>query len=203
MGLTDMHLETNGKPHPTKSEQMLLFLRNYLKHPRMLGAMIPSSRFVVGEVLGKVDWQKARVIVEYGPGVGTFTTEILKRMRPDSLLVVFELNPDFASFLKQKLPDPRFHVVQGSAAQVDSVLSQLGQVAADYVISGIPFSTMPAGERDAIIRKTHKILNPGGAFLVYQVSGAVEPHLQRVFSNVDRDFEPLNILPARLFYCVP
>ena len=75
---------------------MLLFLRNYLKHPRMLGAMIPSSRFVVDEVLGKVDWDRAKVIVEYGPGVGTFTTEILKRMRPDAALIVFELNKDFA-----------------------------------------------------------------------------------------------------------
>jgi hypothetical protein len=60
-----------------------------------------------------------------------------------------------------------------------------------------------AAERDAIIRKTHKVLNPEGAFLVYQVSGAVGPHLQRVFSNVDRDYEPLNLLPAKLFYCVP
>jgi phospholipid N-methyltransferase len=182
---------------------MLLFLRNYLKHPRMLGAMIPSSRFVVDEVLGKVDWDRAKVIVEYGPGVGTFTTEILKRMRPDAALIVFELNKDFAKFLRQKVADARFHVVQGSAAQVDSVLAEKGHVGADYVISGIPFSTMPAAERDAIIRKTHKVLNPEGAFLVYQVSGAVGPHLQRVFSNVDRDYEPLNLLPAKLFYCVP
>jgi phospholipid N-methyltransferase len=182
---------------------MLLFLRNYLKHPRMLGAMIPSSRFVVEEVLGKVDWERARVIVEYGPGVGTFTTEILKHMRSDASLIAFELNKDFAKFLRQKLPDPRFHVVQGSAARVDSVLSQVGHVGADYVISGIPFSTMPPTERDAIISKTHKILNPEGAFLVYQVSGAVGPHLKRVFSNVDRDYEPLNLLPAKLFYCEP
>ena len=197
-----MHTATNGS-YPTRGEQMLLFLRNYLKHPRMLGAMIPSSRFVVEEVLGKVEWDRAKVIVEYGPGVGTFTTEILKRMRPDAALIVFELNKDFARFLRHKVPDPRFHVVQGSAAQVDAILTEKGHVGADYVISGIPFSTMPATERDTIIRKTHKVLNPRGAFLVYQVSGAVGPHLQRVFSNVDRDYEPLNLLPAKLFYCAP
>ena len=196
-----MHTTTNG--YPTRGEQMLLFLRNYVKHPRMLGAMIPSSRFVVDEVLGQVDWDRAKVIVEYGPGVGTFTTEILKRMRSDASLIVFELNKDFARFLRHRLPDPRFHVVQGSAAQVDAVLAQMGHLAADYVISGIPFSTMPANERDSIIRKTHKLLNSEGAFLVYQVSGAVGPHLQRVFSNVARDYEPLNLLPAKLFYCAP
>lgn len=197
-----MHTSTNGT-YPTRREQILLFLRTYVKHPRMLGAMIPSSRFVVDEVLRKVDWDRAKVIVEYGPGVGTFTTEILKRMRADANLVVFELNNDFARFLRQRLPDSRFHVVQGSAGQVDTALAQMGHLGVDYVISGIPFSTMPAPERDSIIAKTHKLLNPDGAFLVYQVSGAVGPHLQRVFSNVHRAYEPLNILPAKLFYCVP
>jgi phospholipid N-methyltransferase len=197
-----MQSSTHQK-YPTRTEQMLYFLRAYMKHPRMLGAMTPSSRFVVGEVLRKVDWEHAKVIVEYGPGVGTFTTEILKRMRADATLIAFELNNDFVRFLRQRYPDPRFHVVQGSAALVDSALAQLGHLGVDYVISGIPFSTMPAPERDAIISKTHKLLNPDGAFLVYQVSGAVGPHLQRVFSNVHRAYEPLNILPARLFYCMP
>jgi len=30
----------------------------------------------------------------------------------------------------------------------------------------------------------------------------VLPHLRQVFSDVREDFEPLNILPARIFYCV-
>ena len=58
----------------------------------MLGSLIPSSRFLVNDVLNQVDWDKARVIVEYGPGVGTITQEILKRMRPDAVLLALELN---------------------------------------------------------------------------------------------------------------
>ena len=67
--------------------ETLLFARNFLRHPNMLGSIIPSSRFLVEQVLGPVDWGRARVIVEYGPGVGTFTCEILRRMRSDAQLV--------------------------------------------------------------------------------------------------------------------
>mgnify|MGYP003293768208 CR=1 FL=1 len=52
----------------------------------MLGSLIPSSRFLVNHVLAEVDWQRARVFLEYGPGVGTFTGEILRRLKPDKLV---------------------------------------------------------------------------------------------------------------------
>ena len=44
----------------------------------------------MNQVLAPVDWERASVIVEYGPGVGTLTAEILRRMRPDARLVVIE-----------------------------------------------------------------------------------------------------------------
>src|SRR4026209_2837609 len=77
--------ETSRRP-----EQILLFARNFFKHPKMLGSLIPSSRFLIQGVLKQIDWERAGVVVEYGPGVGTFTTEILRRMRPDATLAAFE-----------------------------------------------------------------------------------------------------------------
>jgi phospholipid N-methyltransferase len=185
----------------SRSEQLLVFGRNFIKHPKMLGSLIPSSRFLVNKVLGEVDWPEARVFLEYGPGVGTFTTEILRRMRPDAVLVVLETNADFVGFLRRKVTDDRLHVVHGSAADADSVLARLELSHADYVISGIPYTTMPGEVRDIILRKTHQVLHPDGAFLVYQFTRAVLPYLQQVFRKVHQDFEPLNVMPARLFYC--
>lgn len=185
---------------PSRRNQLLLFARNFVKHPRMLGSLIPSSRFLIEHVLGRVDWRTAHVIVEYGPGVGTFTFEILRRMRPDGVLVVFETNADFVSYLRETR-DPRLHVVHGSAEEIGSVLATLGCGKADHVISGIPFSTMPEEVRDRILRETHAALDPKGSFLVYQFSRRVLPYLERVFSRVAQDFEPRNILPAQLFYC--
>lgn len=183
------------------SEQILLFGRNFLKHPKMLGSLIPSSRFLVKHLLAQVDWGRARVFLEYGPGVGTFTREILRRMRPDAVLITLEVNTDFVRFLKGSLRDDRLHVVHGSAAEADAALARLGLSRADYVISGIPYTTMPPELRDLILRKTHSLLDPNGAFLVYQFTRAVLPSLEQVFGSVRQEFEPLNVMPARLFYC--
>lgn len=187
----------------TAGEQLLLFARNFLKHPRMLGSIIPSSRFLIKEVLRPVDWSRADVFVEYGPGVGTITTEILKRLKPDAKLIAFETNPDFVAFLRNTIKDPRLIVLHRSAAEVSEALAELGLTGADYIISGIPFSTMPEELRISIIAATNAAIQPGGAFLVYQFSPRVFPYLQRAFAHVERGFEPLNILPAHLFFCRP
>ena len=186
---------------PSRRHQILLFARNFLKHPRMLGSLIPSSRFLIDRLLRAVDWQSARVLVEYGPGVGSFTAEVLRRMRPDATLIVFETNDEFVRFLRDSFRDPRLQIVHGSAAEVGSVLVRLDKGHADYVISGIPFTGMPPETARAILNATRAALGPRGAMLVYQFTGSVLPHLRRAFRFVHRDFEPLNILPAQLFYC--
>jgi phospholipid N-methyltransferase len=190
-----------SRPRASRSEQLLLFGRNFLKHPKMLGSLIPSSRFLVNHLLQEVDWARARVFLEYGPGVGTFTTEILRRMRSDAILVALETNSDFVRFLRGRVRDNRLHIVHGSAAEADSVLASLKLSRADYVISGIPYTTMPPEVRDLILQKTHAVLDPNGAFLVYQFTRSVLPYLQQTFGFVHQDFEPLNVMPARLFYC--
>jgi phospholipid N-methyltransferase len=180
----------------------LFFARNFLRYPNLVGWMLPSSPFVVAQVLRQIDWSRARVIVEYGPGVGTFTKEILRRMRPDARLLALEVNSDFVRLLRAALPDARLQLVHGSAADVDIELARLGYSAADYVISGLPFKTLPGELCHVVTSKTHAVLRPKGAFLVYQLSGAALPYLQRVFGKVDRDFQWLSIMPARLFYCI-
>ena len=185
----------------SRSEETLLFAKNFLQHPRMLGSLIPSSRFLVDRLLGKIDWDRARTIVEYGPGVGTITANILARMCPEARLIVFEMNRDFVSYLRRSFPDPRLHVVHGSAETVGKELSRLELEGADYIISGIPYTTMPEQLRGRIMRESREALNPGGAVLVYQFTRAVLPYLRTYFNQVYQDFEPFNILPARLFYC--
>src|SRR3954471_12230987 len=95
----------------------LLFARTFLKYPNMVGWMLPSSSWVVDRVLGEVNWGQAQVIVEYGPGLGAFTGNLLARMRPDATLVALEINPIFTSFLKKQFTDPRLKLVERSATE--------------------------------------------------------------------------------------
>ncbi len=169
----------------------------------MLGSIIPSSRFLIRRLLAPVDWAHARVIVEFGPGVGVISREILKRMRPDAVLIAIELNADFVEHLRATLSDARVMVIHGSATTVDEVVRRSGATRADYVISGIPFSTMPAHDRETTLNKTRAVLDPQGLFLVYQFSSSVLGDLRRVFRQVTGRFEPLNLLPAHLYFCAP
>jgi len=178
----------------------LQFLRGFLKHPVMVGSIIPSSRTLIERMLAPVDWDKTSLFVEYGPGVGTFTRPVLEKLRPDATLVAIDTNPEFTDFLRESIDDPRLIAVTGSAADVQKILADRGFSQADYVLSGIPFSTLPPGLGDEIGKATAQAIRPGGAFLVYQFSPKVMEFIKPWFDRIDRGFEWLNVPPASLFW---
>jgi phospholipid N-methyltransferase len=176
------------------------FLRGFLKNPVMVGSVIPSSRVLIEKMLRPVDWENTRLIVEYGPGVGTFTRPILEMMGEDATLVTIDTNPDFTNYLKESIDDPRLVAVTGSAADVEKILADRGLGQADYVLSGLPFSTLPPGVGEAIAAATAKVIRPGGAFLVYQFSPKVRDFIEPHFDRIERGFEWVNVPPATLFW---
>jgi phospholipid N-methyltransferase len=182
---------------------LALFARNFFKSPMMLGSVVPSSSFLVNDMMNQVDWERARVLVEYGPGVGTFTREILKRMRPDAVLVAIELNTDFVEYLGDHICDPRFRVVQGSAARVRSILTQQNLTPADYIISGLPYRNMTDSLRREILEESRLALKAEGSMLLFQYTRTMLPYLESCFSSVKLNFQLFNILPALIFHCTP
>jgi phospholipid N-methyltransferase len=180
-----------------------LFARNFFKYPSMLGSIVPSSRFLVKDLMSEIDWDRARVLVEFGPGVGTITREVLKRMRPDAVLVVIELNEEFVQYLGATIRDPRLRIVHGSAAHVRRILAEQGLAPADCIISGLPYSLLPEELRKEIVSESRQALKAEGSLLVFQFSPSVLPYLKSSFSSVKLGFQLLNILPARIFHCTP
>jgi phospholipid N-methyltransferase len=92
----------------------------------MVGSMIPSSRFLATKMLKNIPFDQAKVIVELGPGTGIFTEKIMKRLNPDTHLVVIELNDVFYQNLAAKTKQENCHIVHGSASDLDKILSDLG-----------------------------------------------------------------------------
>lgn len=176
------------------------FLRGFLKHPVMVGSVIPSSKMLIDRMLAPVDWGNTKLFVEYGPGVGTFTEHVLQRMAPDATLIAIDTNPDFTVYLKRKFADSRLLPVTGSAADVRQIMADCGFDHADYILSGLPFSTLPPGVGPKIVEATAAALRPGGVFLVYQFSPKVFDFIAPHFDRVDRGFEWRNIPPAQLFW---
>ena len=176
------------------------FLRGFLKNPVMVGSVIPSSRVLIDRMLRPVDWDNTRLFVEYGPGVGTFTRPVLDKLGPDGRLVTIDTNGDFTKYLRDSIDDPRLIAVTGSAADVEKILEERGLGQADYVLSGLPFSTLPAGVGEDIAEATATVIRPGGAFLVYQFSPKVKDFIDPHFERIERGFEWVNVPPATLFW---
>lgn len=177
-----------------------LFLQGFFRHPVMVGSIIPSSNKLIRKMLGRVDWPNAKVFVEYGPGVGTFCRPILDRLGPDAKYIAIDTNPDFVAYLRETIVDPRFSAIHGSAADVGAILADHGAEKADYILSGLPFSTLPPGVGDAIGAATGQAIRPGGAFLVYQFSPKCRDFIDPYFDRVDRDMEWWNVPPAQLYW---
>lgn len=179
---------------------MGMFFREFLRHPVMVGSIIPSSGKLIRNMLGRTDWPATRLFVEYGPGVGTFAEAILDRLGPDGMYLAIDTNREFVRFLRDRIADPRFVPVNGSAADVRQIIADNGHDHADYVLSGLPFSTLPPGIGPKIAAETHAALRPGGAFLVYQFNPRVKDFLVPHFERIDHAFEPINIPPAQLYW---
>jgi phospholipid N-methyltransferase len=176
------------------------FLRGFIKHPVMVGSIIPSSKATVDRMLAPVDWENCRLFVEYGPGVGTFTEHVLRRMAPDATLIAIDTNADFVRYLRGKFTDSRLFPVTGSAADVRQIIADCGFDHADYVLSGLPFSTLPDGIGSKIAAETHEVLRPGGGFLVYQVKKRARDYMAVHFKRIDAGYEWANVPPCHLFW---
>ena len=177
-----------------------VFFKGFVKHPVMVGSIIPSSDRTVKKMLEPVDWDNTKLFVEYGPGIGTFCQPVLDRMRPDATLLVIDLNEDFIDYLRKTIRDSRFIAVHGSAADVNAIIAQFGFKNADYILSGLPFSTLPNNLGPIIADETAKAIRPGGAFLVYQFRARARDFMAPHFTRIDKGFEAWNILPCHLFW---
>lgn len=177
-----------------------MFFREFLKHPIMVGAVAPSTNATIRKVLSRVDWANTKLVVEYGPGVGTFCGPVLDRLAPDAKLISIDTNTDFVAHLRKAIRDPRFSVVNGSATDVAAIVADHGFESADYVLSGLPFSTLPAGVGDQIVAATYDIIRPGGMFLVYQYNPIVRRFIETKFERIEHAMEWWNLPPQQIWW---
>lgn len=172
-----------------------LFFKRFLQRPFQIASIVPSSRALVERVAEKIDFGRGRVIAEYGPGEGVHSREIARRMRPDSQLLLFELDPAFSRDLERQFADdPRVHVINLDAARLPSELRRRGIEHCDYILSGIPFSILKIDKKRALLRKTHDALAPGGRFIIYQVTNELKQHA-KLFARAESEYFLQNIPP--------
>lgn len=175
------------------------FFREAVKNYKTSGTIIPSSRFLADKMLKSVNFSKAKVIVELGPGNGAITRRILKRIHPETLLICFEINDAFYEELL-KINHPQLKILKKSATELERELKQLGFSEVDYVISSLPLTILPKKLSFRILKLTKDVLKQNGVFLQYQYSLTYYRKLKAVFGeNIVLKFETLNIPPAFIY----
>ena len=178
------------------------FFKQFLKDGKHVGSILPSSRSLAKKMVSIVDFQNANCIVEFGPGEGCITRQIIKRMGPETQLFSIERNEHFIDRFLQ-IDDPRVHIIHDSAENFPHHLAHKGFSQADYIISSLPLTNFPVPVKDQILSHTVKGLSPGGVFMQYQYSTTAFKMLKRKFSKVKMGYLLLNIPPAFVYTCYP
>src|SRR5689334_21041210 len=136
------------------------FFANSLAEFETSAAILPSSRALVAAMLAPLPLDTAKVVVEFGPGTGAMTRELLAHMRPDAKLYAIELDKTLHETLVKTVVDPRLVAICGDAADVKEFLRRDGHTTCDALLSSLGNSMIPPPARDAIWRGALSVLKP-------------------------------------------
>lgn len=179
----------------------LLLLSNFVRNPKEVGAVVPSSKFLTRGIIKNIDFKNSKYIVEQGPGLGTMTKVILEKVNQNTNLFCFEVNKKFCNYLSKNIKDKRLRVVRVSAEKMNVYLQKFNIPKVDCVISGIPFSYFPKKKKEKIIQEIKNSLNDKGRFILYQYTNGLLRLLEAHFAKVEMKFVPLNIPPCFVYIC--
>jgi len=178
------------------------FAKEYLLKPRSVGAVLPSSNHLAERMVQSIDFSKARCIVEYGAGTGVFTKKILQLKKPETVLIVFENNEHFYKPLQEEYSNqPNVYITNDSAVDIGAHLQKHGLAQADYVVSGLPFASLPHDVSEGILTQTKKHLHETGCFITFQYTLLKMDFFARFFDEIRTQKEWCNVPPAYVLAC--
>lgn len=181
------------------------FVEQFFRNPAAVGSLIPSSPELTEKVIAPIDFTTARCIVEYGPGTGVFTDLLIARRRADTVLLLVEVNEEFCKLLQQRYSgQPNVHIIPGSADKTGEYLAAVGAPPPDFVVCGLPFSSLPLRLGWRILHHTQQLLRKSrGRLVLFQYSRENIKLFERFFHLLDQQHVLLNLPPAYVLTYVP
>lgn len=141
--------EPNPVVRPNRLRDGLGFLGRFLKSPKSVGAVLPSSRYLSRALVGHLHLAPGELVVEFGPGTGPATAVIAERLPPGALYLGVELDDGFCRHLKERFPGLAFH--RGSAADLPAILAERKLPRPSRIVSGLPFASLPPVVQDGVV----------------------------------------------------
>lgn len=155
------------------------------------------------KVVDGIDWSSARCLVELGAGTGPITAELVRRMGPQTRLIVVELDTVLCSRLQARFAGiPNLDVIHGDAVHLERLLAERDIRQVDHVLSGLPLPSFPEELRQAILTTAARVLAPGGTFRQLTVMPLIYYRLYaRYFDDIRFRFVPWNLPPGGVYVC--
>jgi phospholipid N-methyltransferase len=157
-------------------------LKTFVRQPFRTGTLVPSSRALAELMTEDMGLATADTVVELGAGTGPFTRLIAEHVKPDALVLVFEIDPMLASQLQPLVP--RVRVVNDSAEHLGDHLRAAGRVAADAILSGLPWANFSHELQQRLLRAVVLGLRPGGRFATFAYVPAAQLPAGRRFRSL-------------------
>jgi phosphatidylethanolamine/phosphatidyl-N-methylethanolamine N-methyltransferase len=151
-----------------RNRETELFFKQWLRSPRSMGSIIPSSRNLGRAVAEAIAWKPGQTVVELGAGTGAISRCLLESGLPAEALTMVELDPALFDYLRQRFPEVR--VLHGDATKLGEIVEREGLNEVGTVISGLPMVNMPLEFQRAIVDQSLAVLAPGGRLLQYSYS---------------------------------
>ncbi len=174
-----------------------------VKHPRELSTIFPSSPFLANTIADQMDFSEPRTIAELGPADGALTKPIVDRMHPKSDLYLIEVNDAFCDDLREKYKHHEkgdaIHVLNRGAEKLPEICEDEEIDGLDYVVSGIPLTTIPDHMSEQILQGTLDTLKPDGRYVQFQYSQDYRENIESYFGPVQLERVWLNIFPAWVY----
>jgi phosphatidylethanolamine/phosphatidyl-N-methylethanolamine N-methyltransferase len=174
----------------------LSFISQFLKNPKEIGAILPSSP-LLGKAMAKFVPETAnRYIVELGPGTGPITKALLKIGIKEKELFCLEQSERMVKHLKTRFPN--LNAIQGDACELNSLLQdKSGKVNA--IVSSLPLKSIPGSIVEEILEQMALCLQPGGIVIqfTYDLRKKRSPLLKK-FKRIKSKVVIGNVPPARV-----
>ena len=165
------------------------FIREFLKHPMRMGTVTQSSVSLARKMAEQINGSAE--VIEFGPGTGPVTVEILKRLPQHGRLICFEINPEFCRHLA-KIPDPRLKIINDDANNCRQYVRNI-----ECVVSGLPLALFSKAKRDRIL----DITSTAKRYIQLQYTPFLSAKIQTYFPQVKVKFVPKNFPPAFIYIC--
>lgn len=142
------------------------FLQAFLKNPLHVGAITPSSPELAWQMIEGIEPDEQNIVLELGVGTGSFTKLINEIVPDDKSYLGIEIHRSFVKNLKKEYPKLKF--VCGNAVNLKNLHEKSGLGKVGYIISGIPFVSLPNDVGDEILGEISKFMDQGCLFRTFQ-----------------------------------